>query len=240
MQLFVSDYIHIDKTISIYDNDVLSQLRTVLRYRVGDVFYIQKPVYISDLIDGNMKIIRYQLKITNWDKDKLDGTITWQENLAIVYDKKTVIVSMTNKREKLELICQKLTEIGIQNIIIFPSKRSVIKQPNNNKITRINKIIKESVEQSYGVVLPTLSRKQDLDLWPDDLVLYQWWSQLDITSIPNFNNIWSIVIWPEWWWDKIELDLFKDHWCQFISIWKTILRAETAAILWWWILKNLL
>lgn len=71
---------------------------------------------------------------------------------------------MTNKREKLELICQKLTEIGIQNIIIFPSKRSVIKQPNNNKITRINKIIKESVEQSYGVVLPTLSRKQNLDL----------------------------------------------------------------------------
>lgn len=76
MQLFISDYTHIGKTISIYDNDILSQLRTVLRYRVGDVFYIQKPVYISDSIDEDMEIVRYQLKITNWDKDKLDGTIT--------------------------------------------------------------------------------------------------------------------------------------------------------------------
>lgn len=138
----------------------------------------------------------------------------WQENLTTAVDNKTVIVGMPNKWEKLELICQKLTEIGIQNIIVYFSKRSIIKQSNKNKITRINKIIRESVEQSFGIIIPTLSWEDNLTFDTDDLIFYEWWEKLDLAEIWNFRNTWSIVIWPEWWWDEVELDMFRASWMQ--------------------------
>ena len=57
---------------------------------------------------------------------------------------------MTNKRDKMELICQKASEIGIQNIIIRTSKRSVIQDLSENKISRINLICVEAAEQSHN------------------------------------------------------------------------------------------
>lgn len=239
MQLFISNYIHVHKNISINNQEILNQLKTVLRYRVGDLFYIQKPIYANDLTDGDIKINRYKIKITSRDKNKLDGEIVWEEEIAIDYDNKTVVVAMPNKREKLELICQKLTEIGISNIIIYFSKRSVIKQINTNKIARIEKIIKESVEQSYGVILPSLSWEDKLTFGKEDLILYQWWEQFDIKHMWDLQHIVSIIIWPEWWRDDSELELFQSSWSRLISIWSTVLRTETACIVWWWILKNL-
>ena len=236
MQLFISDYIHIDQKISINDRNILFQLRNVLRYKIGDKFYIQKPLYPDN---KNLNIIRYKLEITNYDKDRVDGVVIWEELIDILYDSKSVVVSMPNKWEKLELICQKLTEIGIQNITIYFSKRSIIKAPNNNKIARIDKIIKESVEQSYGVVIPTLLCKENITFGPEDLIFYQWWETLDATNLLSLQGIKSIVVWPEWWRDDTELELFKNSNCRFVSIWSTVLRTETAAILWWWILKNL-
>ena len=59
-----------------------------------------------------------------------------------------MIVSMPNKWEKAELIVQKLSEIGIDKIIFWPSERSIIKERNGKKEERLQKIIKEAVEQS--------------------------------------------------------------------------------------------
>lgn len=238
MQLFISDYIQVHQNISIKDQDILNQLKTVLRYRVWDVFWVQKPVYIWELEDEGAKLDRYQVRIDSWDKHNLSWNIVLQEYIDIIQDHKIVVVSMPNKREKLELICQKLTEIGIQNIIVYFTKRSIIKQPNDNKIMRIRKIIKESVEQSYGAVIPTLSFENNLTFGSEDIILYQWWEDLNIANISNFDKIKSIVIWPEWWWDDTELDIFKSSWCRLVSIWSTILRTETACIIWWWILKR--
>ncbi|MBO4516461.1 RNA methyltransferase [bacterium] len=55
---------------------------------------------------------------------------------------------MSNKRDKIELIVQKLSEIGIKHIYFWPSERSVIKEWNEKKAERLNKIAKEAIEQS--------------------------------------------------------------------------------------------
>jgi len=55
---------------------------------------------------------------------------------------------MPNKREKAELIVQKLSEIGVDEIAFWPAERSVIKQRNEKKADRLHKIAKEAVEQS--------------------------------------------------------------------------------------------
>ncbi|HCB51694.1 TPA: hypothetical protein DEP21_03930 [Patescibacteria group bacterium] len=58
------------------------------------------------------------------------------------------MVAMSNKWDKIELITQKLTEIGIAKILFRPGERSVIKERNKNKAIRLQKIVKEATEQS--------------------------------------------------------------------------------------------
>ncbi len=60
----------------------------------------------------------------------------------------TLFIAMPNKREKAELMVQKLTEIGIKKILFRPAERSVIKSWNDNKYQRLLRIAKEAVEQS--------------------------------------------------------------------------------------------
>ena len=67
-----------------------------------------------------------------------------------------MIIAMPNKRDKVELIVQKLTECGLDQILFRPSERSVIKERNEKKEERLHKIIKEAVEQSRGWVMPEL------------------------------------------------------------------------------------
>jgi 16S rRNA (uracil1498-N3)-methyltransferase len=73
-----------------------------------------------------------------------------------------MLVAMPNKREKAELIVQKLCEIGVDTIIFRPSERSVVKVWNPNKEERLLKISKEAVEQSRGWKLPTVTFMSDI------------------------------------------------------------------------------
>jgi 16S rRNA (uracil1498-N3)-methyltransferase len=68
-----------------------------------------------------------------------------------------MLIAMPNKREKAELIVQKLSEIGVSEIVFRPAERSVITQWNEKKADRLQKIAKEAVEQSRGVSIPKIS-----------------------------------------------------------------------------------
>ena len=66
------------------------------------------------------------------------------------------------QQEKLELIVQKLTEIGIDEMFLWASERSVLKSLNPNKEQRLLKIIKEATEQSWSWMLPKLTFLSDI------------------------------------------------------------------------------
>jgi 16S rRNA U1498 N3-methylase RsmE len=51
----------------------------------------------------------------------------------------------------------------------------------------------------------------------------------------NLKNINFIVIGPEWWLTEKDINNINPE--LSISLWDKILRAETASILWWFILK---
>ena len=59
-----------------------------------------------------------------------------------------MIIAMPNKWDKAELIVQKLAECGLSQIVFWPSERSIIRERNPKKSERLDKIIKEAVEQS--------------------------------------------------------------------------------------------
>ena len=73
-----------------------------------------------------------------------------------------MIIAMPNKRDKIELIIQKLSECGLDQIVFWPSERSVIKEWNPKKEERLNKIIQEAVEQSRGRTVPHLVFAPDI------------------------------------------------------------------------------
>lgn len=68
MQLFVTEYKKKDTYITLTDSDLLSQLRKVLRARIGDIIWIQNT-------ENEIKKTRYEIRITRWDNKTIDGTI---------------------------------------------------------------------------------------------------------------------------------------------------------------------
>jgi RsmE family RNA methyltransferase len=71
-------------------------------------------------------------------------------------EQRNMIVAMPNKWDKVELIIQKLTECSLDQIVFWPSERSIIRERNPKKEERLQKIIKEAVEQSRGRTVPEL------------------------------------------------------------------------------------
>lgn len=65
MQLFLSDYIKKNTTILVESPDLLSQLRKVLRAKIGDTIRIQNPKHET-------KKTRYELRIEFWDDSTLE------------------------------------------------------------------------------------------------------------------------------------------------------------------------
>ena len=150
----------------------------------------------------------------------------------------SMIVSMPNKREKAELIVQKLAEIWIQNIIFRPSQRSVIKVRNHQKGERIQKIAKEATEQSRWYSIPQISFSETLPQLSGDLIVFDKTpdSILSRKLTPSENIIW--LIWPEWWLWEQDYQKLKSSKYKIVELWNSVLRMETAAIIGWWLLKN--
>jgi 16S rRNA (uracil1498-N3)-methyltransferase len=128
--------------------DLIQQLRKVLRAKIGDTLFLQ----------GERGGERYEISIISRTDKDLEGKIIHriplkkrEENTDL-----TLLVALPNKREKAELIVQKLSEIGVEEILFRPAERSVIKQRNEKKAERLRKISKEAVEQSRGISLPKI------------------------------------------------------------------------------------
>jgi len=120
------------------------QAKKVLRLESGDQIWVQV---------GNT---RYEVEIGKLQDLKIYGNIKNTTKAPSTDKHIAMIIAMPNKWEKAELIIQKLTEIGVSEIIFRPSERSVIKVWNENKVARLEKIMKEALEQSRGRHLPKI------------------------------------------------------------------------------------
>ncbi|MFC5604040.1 16S rRNA (uracil(1498)-N(3))-methyltransferase [Sporosarcina koreensis] len=64
------------------------------------------------------------------------------------------------KGDKLDLIVQKGTELGMSKIIPFEAERSIVKwdaKKGDKKVERLNKIAKEAAEQCHRTIIPAVS-----------------------------------------------------------------------------------
>ena len=73
---------------------------------------------------------------------------------------KVTICCGLSKGEKLDLITQKATELGMHELLLFEAERSIVKwdaQKGRKKQERLQKIAKEASEQSHRNVVPIVS-----------------------------------------------------------------------------------
>lgn len=103
MQLFVTSYVlRGEDTIIITNPVILHQCRKVLRMRLEDSICVQHESIATD---------RYIIRITAWDDKQLQGTIIQKDICTVSLSQVRMLVAMPNRRDKAELIVQKLSEI---------------------------------------------------------------------------------------------------------------------------------
>ena len=238
-RFFLKSTIEDPQNIIIADKEAVKKIIKVLRMQIGDVFVIfdntgeEYEVRIQE-IKGKHVLCSL---VSRLDIDReLPVDINLYQSLL--------------KKDKLEWLCQKVTEIGVRRIIPVISENCVIKELNPNKDNRYKKIIEEATIQSGGKIPPKFESAIRFEnaiknLHPRDLNLIcheprtrtssvlgeqeKENSLLDILQRNSGRTI-NLFIGPEGGFSPFEIDLALQHSLIPVSLGKRILRAETAAI----------
>jgi len=214
----------------ILTSDESHYLYRVMRMRSEDLL---------EVIDGkghlwNAKIVeKKSIKLTNgFDKP-----------LQFVSRERPLIgIAIVIPKKGFENFLQMSCEIGVDIIQPLISKRSVVKECNNEKIIRYKKIIYEAVEQSERLWSPELMQVLTFPNWLNDLhsEAQVGFAATRIKDLPDcvtwvketpheVNQVW-VVIGPEGGWNKDEEALAFDSGLSGVSMGETILRTSTAAV----------
>lgn len=129
-----------------------------------DEYHIKKVMRmkINDIIEVVYDDKLYRAIIKNIDNIEIEVL----EELKQVDDKypKISLIIPNLKEQKIDLILQKGTEIGISEFIIVPYERSVVKYDERKekvKLARWQKICKEASEQSMRIDIPLINIEKD-------------------------------------------------------------------------------
>jgi len=237
MQLFITPFQLTAERVQITDPDTIHQAKRVMRIKAGGILWVQDK--------HKEHIMRYKIEVSKLSEKILEWKIIEQESQQIDTKKsgKTMIVAMPNKWQKAELIVQKLTEIGIDEIIFWNSQRSVEVTPSSNKTTRINRIAREAVEQSRWRNIPVVQfiwNKEIEDILKDKNTMIFDKRPTDISNHDvnrEFDDSEVGIVWPEGGLTSEDYRLFgKSFRCQNLG--SNVLRVETAAIVGAWVLVN--
>lgn len=215
-QYFIDQKLNINNIFSLTAEDIY-HLRKVLR---------KDNTYIFRVCDSNHDIYLCHLL----DNDEVETIELLNENNELDINI-TCILSLI-KSDKLELCIQKLTELGINRIVLYDSVRSVMKIKDDKKLDRYRKIIKEAAEQSHRNIIPEIyfiKSVKDMKKFMsyDNYICYE--SDDNIVDIEVHNDI-TFIIGPEGGFELNEYNSICDLGFKSMSLGKRILRAETAAI----------
>lgn len=127
------------------------------------------------------------------------------------------------KRDKPEWVVQKLTELGVDRIVLMHADRSVVRWDGaraERHLSKLRTVTIEAVQQSRGIWVPDIAGPLDSSVVLADAVAAE----------PGGRELRpgdrSIAIGPEGGWSDAELALARDR----ISLGDRVLRVETAAL----------
>lgn len=140
------------------------------------------------------------------------------------------------KGDRFEIAVQKLTELGVTQIVPLLTERSVVSFDDARgwlkRAERYARIAREAAEQSERVTLPTLTKPTTLGTFLHDhavTVLLERDEAIPICDLEPGPTM-AIAIGPEGGWSEREQILIVRDAAGTTSLGRLILRAETAAI----------
>ncbi|MGE5455709.1 MAG: RsmE family RNA methyltransferase [Ignavibacteriales bacterium] len=146
MQRYFSN--KLDKDKFIISNDDWYHIKTVMRMTDKDKIEVvyEKEVYLCEIDNNDIKMLK-----------KMDNN---EDNLLEI-----ILVIPLLRENKMDLILQKATELGVSKIIPVITERSIIElkgEKEIKKITRWERICKEAAEQSHRNIIPNVMSIQTL------------------------------------------------------------------------------
>lgn len=204
-------------------------LVSVLRCRKGDEVMI---------FDGTGNC--YKTEITGIDKKSITAEVREQIICVPESPVRVVLIQGLLKGEKMDLVIQKATELGVHEILPVISERSQIRE--TKKISRWRKIVEEASRQSGRSIIPILHeplpyaqavQKMSTGGKSAGIIFYEEGgmniSMAFSLSSPSPSDIW-LIIGPEGGFTREEVACAEQKGFIVASLGKRILRAETAVI----------
>ena len=213
-----------------------------------DVKHIYKVLRISEgekVTLNNCEGVEYLGKVTSVSKQEVLIEILEKLESNNESDVKIYLFQGLPKSQKMDLIVQKGTELGITEFIPTITHRVDVKLKGEfKKLDRVNRIALEAAKQSKRSIIPkvlepiefdeVLEKMNSLDLL---IVPYENANNFGIktlinelrkgNTIDNIKNI-GIFVGPEGGIEEYEIERLKDKGAHIVTLGKRILRTETA------------
>lgn len=209
----------------------VKHITKVLRYREGEKL---------EVCDGDDN--EYVAEIVSMSKDEVNLDIIEKRDIKRESDIRVRLYQGMPKGPKMEYILQKLTEAGIDEIILVDTKRSVAKvdsKKEGKKIERWERIMYEAAKQSKRGIIPSLkavlSFKEALeDMKRNDLNLCPYEDERNIPMMKEIKGsdakIIGIFIGPEGGIADEEVASLKENGAKVVTLGPRIFRTETAGL----------
>ena len=187
----------------------------------------------------------YIVEIEEIQKERVITTIVEKIQTKVESNVEINLYQGLPKAEKMELIIQKTTELGIYKIIPIDMIRCVVKldeKDQKKKIERWQKIAETASKQSKRDIIPKIENKIKIKeviekIKEYDMFIVAYEEENNITlkqvlkDISNKNSYKiGILVGPEGGIDIKEIDLLRENGATIVSLGKRILRTETAPI----------
>lgn len=222
-----------NNVIKVIGEDV-NHIANVLRMRKND------EIQLCNQDTGE----NYLAIITNIFKDCVECEIKEKIEKTTESNVHITLFQGIPKFEKMELIIQKCTEIGVKNIVPVMMERTVVKLDDkvaNKKLERWQKIAEIAAKQSMRDCIPNVENMikiKEIDTSKFDIVLVAYENEehnmlkteLNKLKITGREYNIAIVVGPEGGISEKEIDILKEKNAMFVSLGKRILRTETAGL----------
>lgn len=218
-RFFIEQPLSESKHFTLTDEELIRQLIKVFRYKTG-----------QEVILFDNSGFEFHAEIHAMERNELVFHIKDMKK-GLVPAKKVSLCFSLVKKDNVETIVQKGTELGVTDFYPLLSERSEKKDFNRE---RVNRIVLEAAEQSGWAVLPVIHEVQNLK---DILHVTNNMKQIvfDTTisksaAKKSETSGVALFIGPEGGWSEAELMLFKEKGVDFDTLGPSVLRAETAAL----------
>ncbi len=219
-RFYIEETIGDKKEITLSDEALVHQLRSVFRLKTGDNLI---------LFDGSSS--EYVSEIVLITSERVDVTVSEVHDTCYSPKKNIHLLQSVIKKDNFEWVLEKCTELGVSHFTPVISERT---EKKNLNLDRARIIVKEASEQSGRCSVPIIDEITDLkdvlEKHGDEIVVFHMEGTLLRDSSCATKETLKVLIGPEGGWSEKEITLFKEKNIPIISVGSQVLRAETASI----------